>query len=55
MRTLNTQAEAAWFYAQIIHLSEGRAPDLALGTWAALGAHFSGEMKRARARSDHGL
>lgn len=50
LRTLNTQGEAAWFYQQIISLSEGRDADLDLGTWPALYAHFSGEMKRARAR-----
>lgn len=50
LRTLNTQAEAAWFYQQLISLSEGRDADLSLGTWAALYAHFSGEMQRARAR-----
>ena len=50
IRTLNNQAEVAWFYAQIIHLSEDRPPDLALGTWAALGSHFQGELRRARAR-----
>jgi 2,4-dienoyl-CoA reductase-like NADH-dependent reductase (Old Yellow Enzyme family) len=50
-RTLNAQAEVAWFYAQIIHLSEGREPDLTLGTWSALAQHFGGEAARARARS----
>jgi 2,4-dienoyl-CoA reductase-like NADH-dependent reductase (Old Yellow Enzyme family) len=50
MRTLNAQAEVAWFYAQIIALSEGREPDLSLGSWAALTSHFRGEYARATAR-----
>ena len=51
IRTLNSQAEVAWFYRQIIALSEGREPDLALGTWGALLAHSSGEMTVARRRT----
>jgi hypothetical protein len=50
IRTLNGQAEVAWFYRQIIALSEGREPDLALGTWGALGQHFATELSVARRR-----
>lgn len=51
LRTLNSQAEGAWFYRQIIAVSEGREPDLALGTWSALLAHLSGEMAVVRRRT----
>jgi 2,4-dienoyl-CoA reductase-like NADH-dependent reductase (Old Yellow Enzyme family) len=51
LRTLNAQAEAAWFYRQIIALSEDREPDFNLGTWAALMAHFSGELRVVRQRT----
>lgn len=51
MRTLNGQAEIAWFYRQLIALSEGREPDLGLGTWSALLAHFTDEMRVARRRT----
>lgn len=51
VRTLNGQAELAWFYHQIIELSEDREPDLALGTWSALFAHFRSELGLARRRT----
>ena len=51
LRTLNAQAEVAWFYRQIIALSEGGIPDLELGAWEALLAHFRTELAVARARS----
>lgn len=51
IRALNGQAEVAWFYQQIIDLSEGREPDLSLGAWPALLRHFSGELGRARRRT----
>ncbi|MEM9729551.1 MAG: NADH:flavin oxidoreductase, partial [Myxococcota bacterium] len=51
MRTLNGQAEVAWFYRQIIALSEGREPDYGIGTWGAMMAHFSGEFSVARRRT----
>lgn len=51
VRTLNGQAEVAWFYQQIIALSEGRQPDTSLGTWSALLSHFAGEMSVARRRT----
>jgi len=50
-RTLNAQAEAAWFYRQIISLSEGREPVPGLGMWRALIDHFSGEFSVARRRT----
>lgn len=51
MRTLNGQAEVAWFYRQIIAMSEGREPDLSVGTWSSLLVHFVGELGRARRRT----
>lgn len=51
LRTLNGQAEIAWFYRQIIALSEGREPDFSIGTWGALLAHFGGEFNVARRRT----
>ncbi len=51
LRTLNGQAEVAWFYSQIIALSEGREPDRDLGVWRALGTHFAREIGTARRRS----
>jgi len=51
MRTLNGQAEVAWFYRQIIEMSEGREPDLSFGTWSSLLGHFAGEFRRARRRT----
>jgi len=51
LRTLNGQAEVAWFYSQIIALSEGREPDLSLGVWRALMTHVAREIGMARRRS----
>ncbi|MEM7437263.1 MAG: NADH:flavin oxidoreductase/NADH oxidase family protein [Myxococcota bacterium] len=51
VRTLNNQAEIAWFYRQILALSEGREPDLSLRTRAALKAHFRDTAALARRRS----
>lgn len=51
VRTLNGQAELAWFYHQIIELSEDREPDFGLGTWPALFAHFRRELGLARRRT----
>ncbi len=51
LRTLNGQAELAWFYQQIIELSEGREPQLGLGTWSALFAHLGRELRVARRRT----
>lgn len=51
LRTLSGQAEVAWFYQQIIALSEGREPDPSLGVWPALGAHFAKELRMARRRT----
>ncbi|MFZ1864108.1 MAG: NADH:flavin oxidoreductase/NADH oxidase family protein [Polyangiales bacterium] len=51
LRTLNGQAEVAWFYRQLIALSEDREPDLALGVWPALMAHLRTELGLARRRT----
>lgn len=51
IRALNGQAEVAWFYQQIIELSEGHEPNLSLGAWPALLRHFGGEFARARRRT----
>jgi hypothetical protein len=54
VRGLNNQAEAAYFYAQIIELAEGREPRLSLGARRALIEHMRGEVRRARARDFRG-
>lgn len=50
IRSMNNQAEVAWFYANIVALSQGESPDLGLGAWSALFQHVRGEMRRASAR-----
>jgi 2,4-dienoyl-CoA reductase-like NADH-dependent reductase (Old Yellow Enzyme family) len=50
VRTLNGQAEVAWFYRQIVELSEGREPVLELGAWAAMLGHFAREVGIVRSR-----
>ena len=50
IRTLNGQAEVAWFYRQIIELSEGREPVSSLGAWSALLGHFGREVGIVRRR-----
>jgi 2,4-dienoyl-CoA reductase-like NADH-dependent reductase (Old Yellow Enzyme family) len=50
LRSLNNQAEVAYFYAQIIELSEGREPRPSLSARRALFEHLRGELGRARAR-----
>ena len=51
VRTLNSQGEIAWFYRQLIALSEGRDPDLSLSTWSALRAHLKDQTAAGRRRS----
>jgi 2,4-dienoyl-CoA reductase-like NADH-dependent reductase (Old Yellow Enzyme family) len=51
IRTLNGQAEVAWFYRQIIELSEGREPVSSLGAWSAMLAHFAREAGIVRRRT----
>lgn len=51
VRTLNAGAEVAWFYRQIIELSEGREPNVPLGAWSAFVGHFRRELGIARSRS----
>ena len=50
IRTLNGQAEVAWFYRQIIELGEGREPVLSLGAWSAMVSHFAREAGIVRRR-----
>jgi 2,4-dienoyl-CoA reductase-like NADH-dependent reductase (Old Yellow Enzyme family) len=50
IRGLNAQAQTAWFYKQIIHLSRGGEPELALTARSALLQHFRREYAVARAR-----
>jgi 2,4-dienoyl-CoA reductase-like NADH-dependent reductase (Old Yellow Enzyme family) len=50
LRGLNAQAQTAWFYKQIIHLSRGAEPELALSARAALFQHFRREYGVAQAR-----
>jgi 2,4-dienoyl-CoA reductase-like NADH-dependent reductase (Old Yellow Enzyme family) len=51
IRTLNGQAEVAWFYRQIIELSEGREPVFSLGAWSAMLGHFAREAGIVRRRT----
>ena len=51
VRTLNGQAEVAWFYRQIIELSEGREPIQSLGAWSAMLGHFAREANIVRRRT----
>jgi 2,4-dienoyl-CoA reductase-like NADH-dependent reductase (Old Yellow Enzyme family) len=50
LRGLNAQANTAWYYQQIIHLSEGRDPELGLSARGALARHFRRELALSRAR-----
>jgi 2,4-dienoyl-CoA reductase-like NADH-dependent reductase (Old Yellow Enzyme family) len=50
MRGLNSQAQVAWFYKQIIHLAGGNEPELALTARSALVQHFRREYGVAKAR-----
>lgn len=51
IRTLNGQAEVAWFYGQILAMSEGRDPNPSAAVWSSLVAHFAREMGMARRRA----
>ena len=51
IRILNQQAEVAWFYRQIIELSEGREPVQSLGAWSAMLGHFAREAGIVRGRT----
>lgn len=50
MRGLNAQAQTAWFYQQILHLSAGEPLEEGLGGRAALVRHLRREFGLARAR-----
>lgn len=50
LRTLNIQAAVAWFYRQIIELSEGRSVPRKLSARRALWEHYKEEIRLARAR-----
>ncbi len=51
IRTMNSQAEAAWCYRQIIALADDAEPNLKLGMWAALFAHMSDDFRLGRLRT----
>ncbi len=51
IRTLNGQAEVAFFYRQILELSEGRESKLDLGAWSAMLGHFLREAGVVRRRT----
>jgi len=51
IRTLNGGAEVAFFYRQIIEMSEGREPNVPVGAPAAFVAHFARELGTARRRT----
>lgn len=50
VRALNSQGAAAWYYRQIIRLSEGREPDPKLSFGRALRQHFVDEYRLGLAR-----
>ena len=51
VRTLSGGAEVAFFYRQIIEMSEGRDPNVPLGAWSAFLSHFARELRTARRRT----
>jgi hypothetical protein len=51
IRTLNGGAEVAFFYRQIIEMSEGREPNVPIGAWKAFLTHFAREIGTARRRT----
>lgn len=50
LRFLNVQGEVAWFYRQIIRLSQGGSPDPDLGLGRALAQHTRDEIRLSRRR-----
>lgn len=50
-QVINVQGEVAWFYRQIVRLSEGQHPDRKLGLLRALGQHLWNEQALARRRN----
>jgi 2,4-dienoyl-CoA reductase-like NADH-dependent reductase (Old Yellow Enzyme family) len=50
IRGFNAQAQTAWFYRQLICLSEERPLELGLSAPAALTRHYAGELRLSRAR-----
>ena len=50
VRALNSQGSAAWYYRQIIRLSEDREPDTHLSFRQALRRHFVDEYRLGIAR-----
>lgn len=51
LRALNSQAQSAWFYQQILHLAAGEPQEPGLGARAALFRHLRREQRVARART----
>lgn len=50
MRALNSQASVAYFYEQMIAMSQGQEPELKPTPWGQLTRHFTRDFKKARAR-----
>jgi len=50
MRALNSQASVAYFYEQMIAMSQGREPNVQPSAWSQMARHFSRDFKTARAR-----
>lgn len=50
IKFFNVQGEVAWFYRQIVKLSEGQEPDTSLSLRRALGQHLCSELGLSRAR-----
>jgi 2,4-dienoyl-CoA reductase-like NADH-dependent reductase (Old Yellow Enzyme family) len=50
-KIINIQGEVAWFYRQIVRLSEGKGPDRSLGMLRALVQHMRNERRVSRRRT----
>lgn len=48
LKVINVIGGQAWYYQQIFHLADGRAPDLDLGILRAFGSYFADEIATAR-------
>jgi 2,4-dienoyl-CoA reductase-like NADH-dependent reductase (Old Yellow Enzyme family) len=50
LKIINVQGEVAWFYRQLVLLSQGREPDRDLGLLRALGQHLVSESRLVKRR-----
>ncbi|UCC13341.1 MAG: NADH:flavin oxidoreductase/NADH oxidase family protein [Gammaproteobacteria bacterium] len=51
IKFFNVQGEVAWFYRQIVKLSQGQDPDTGLSLRRALGQHLRSELRLSRGRT----